>query len=773
MTDPTAATPAPLEPSDTRFRTITAHASQVVTLVADDGAVLWVSPPVERLLGYAPQELIGQNGLRFVAPEDIEMVTATVTELLRRPGETAVVEHGAIHQDGTRRWLETTVTNALEEPGMEALVIVSNVRDIRQRRRTEDELRFQTALLQAQGEASLDGILVVALNGEVLSFNRRFVELWDISEEIVARRSDAALLQAVEDHLVDPATFRDRVAELYRHPGLESRDEIRLKDGRVIDRYSAPVRGDDGTLYGRVWFFRDVTEQRQAEEGLARLAAIVESSDDAIISRTLEGTITTWNRGAERLYGFSASEVIGQDISRLLPPARQAELPSLTNRLARGEQIPHFETVRLRKDGTRVDVSISLSPIRDAAGRVVAVSTIARDITERTRAEAGQRFLSEASTLLASSLDYEATLARVAQLAVPHLADWCIVYRQQEDGSISRLAMAHADPSRAAVARDIGERFVIDPDAAAGIPHILRAGEAVLHPEVSPAVLAADVDRPAELATILAGLHVRSWMGVPLAARGRTFGAISFVAAESGRRYSAIDLALAEDLGRRAALAIDNARLYQDAQEALRRRDEFLSIAAHELRNPVMVLKGATDLLRRSPPDPLGAAERQERLLRQIAKAADRLAALTDDLLDISRIQLGQLPLRSERLDLNAFVHDLGTRYREQLDTLHHLAIVAPGRPCFVLADTSRLEQVLVNLLDNAGKYSPGGGLIELAVRPDDTGVLISVRDEGIGLPPGAEEAIFEPFGRAGNTGGIPGMGLGLFICRNIVERHG
>ncbi|HEX2280433.1 MAG TPA: PAS domain S-box protein, partial [Thermomicrobiales bacterium] len=362
----------------------------------------------------------------------------------------------------------------------------TRLRTVTTHRRTEDALHFQAALLKAQGEASIDGILVVAPHGEVLSFNRRFVELWGISDDVVAKRSDPALIQAVEENLVDPAAFLARVAELYRHPELESRDEIPLKDGRVIDRYSAPVRGEDGTLYGRVWFFQDVTERRRAEQGLARLAAIVESSDDAIISRTLEGTVTTWNRGAERLYGYSAREIVGQNVALLLPPERQDELPELTERLARGEQIPHFETVRLRKDGSHVDVSISLSPIADASGQVIAVSTIARDITERTRAEAGQRFLAEASAVLASSLDYEGTLARVAHLAVPHLADWCIVYLRQEDGSISRLAMTHADPALADVAREIAERFTLDPDAAVGVPQILRSGEAVLYAEASP-----------------------------------------------------------------------------------------------------------------------------------------------------------------------------------------------------------------------------------------------------------------------------------------------
>jgi two-component system CheB/CheR fusion protein len=210
-----------------------------------------------------------------------------------------------------------------------------------------------------------------------------------------------------------------------------------------------------------------------------------------------------------------------------------------------------------------------------------------------------------------------------------------------------------------------------------------------------------------------------------------------------------------------------------EAEAALRVRDEFLSIAAHELRNPVMVLTGAVDLLRRRPADAPGGAERQERLLSQIVKVADRLAELTDDLLDISRLQLGQLALHVEPVDLTAFARELSLRYGAQLADRHRLVIAALAEPCAVVVDASRLEQVLVNLLDNAIKYSPDGGMIELGVHPEETGVVVSVRDEGIGLPPGASETIFTPFGRAANTGVIPGMGLGLHICRGIIERHG
>jgi signal transduction histidine kinase len=259
---------------------------------------------------------------------------------------------------------------------------------------------------------------------------------------------------------------------------------------------------------------------------------------------------------------------------------------------------------------------------------------------------------------------------------------------------------------------------------------------------------------------------------LPLAARGRSLGVMTLVLSDDSRHYGPRDLALAQELARRAALAIDNARLYQEAQRAIRARDEFLSIAAHELRNPVTVLKGAADLLHRPPPDPDAAVARQERLLDQIAKAADRLVELTDDLLDISRIQLGQLPLRPEPLDLAVLIPEVVGRYRERPGGAERLRLDVPATVPLV-ADAGRLEQVLVNLIDNAFKYSPDGGEIAVTLRREDGGARVQVRDEGIGLPAEALESIFEPFGRAENTSGIPGMGLGLFICRSIVERHG
>jgi PAS domain S-box-containing protein len=628
---------------------MTEHASDALLLLAADGVMRYASPPIERLLGSTPQECVGRNVRAFVTTEDLPIVTDALAAVQRRTGETIVVEHRCEHTDGTRRWLESTMTSLPGEPC--AGTIVSHVRDVTARRQMENGLRFQTALLRAQREASIDGVLVVSPRGEVLSFNRRYVDLWEIPDDVLATHSDAALLDIVTQQLLEPEAFLARVAELYRQPEVESREEIRLRDGRVLDRFSAPVIGDDGVHYGRIWCFRD--------------------------------------------------------------------------------------------------------------------------ITERARAEAGQRFLAEASTILAGSLDYETELERIARLMVPALADWCVVDLLGEDGALRRLAIVHRDPGRAGAAAELQRRYpVLDPEQTHTIWDVLREGRPWFDPDVSDARFAAEA-RDSEHQNLLRQLGYAAEMVLPLIARGRPLGVITLVLSDLRRRYTPQDLALAQELARRAALAIDNARLYQEAQDAIQARDQFLSIAAHELRNPVTVLKAAADLLHRPQSAGPAAEARRQRLLHQIARAADRLVLLTDELLDVSRLHLGQLPLRWEPLDLTAFVPELAMRSREQWDDRHRLAIHVPEAPCVIQVDTGRLEQVLVNLLDNAVKYSPNGGTIELGVRPDGDGVLIVVRDEGIGLPPGAAETIFEPFGRAANTAEIPGMGLGLSICRSIVERHG
>jgi signal transduction histidine kinase len=398
------------------------------------------------------------------------------------------------------------------------------------------------------------------------------------------------------------------------------------------------------------------------------------------------------------------------------------------------------------------------------------------------------RFLAEAGALVPASLDEAELLSGVTRLAVRTLADWAAVYLQGEGETLQRAAVTHRDPARAALAEDLERAYPPRLDEDSPLLQTLREGAPRLVPTVDAEGLARYARDPQHL-HLLQALGCTSALFVPLIARGRVLGVLGLFVATAGRRFSAEDLALTEEVGRRTALALDNARLYTRARDAVRARDEFLSIAAHELRTPVTIVTGLAQLLQRDRRRGSLDEARLDRALKLIAESSARLAALTDDLLDVSRLQTGHFAVRAEPVNLVSFVRALVERDAERLDERRRLNFGAGGEDavaCVVNADPVRLEQVLVNLIDNAVKYSPDGGPVDVAVRragPDDAaggdapagGAIVEVRDQGIGVPPGAETTIFQPFGRAPNAAArqIRGMGLGLYLCRNIVERHG
>ncbi|MDT5122327.1 MAG: hypothetical protein QOC96_1809 [Acidobacteriota bacterium] len=331
--------------------------------------------------------------------------------------------------------------------------------------------------------------------------------------------------------------------------------------------------------------------QKKTAEADAKLAAIVESSDDAIIGKTLDGIITSWNHGAEKIYGYTASEIIGQPITTIAPPERYAEMEQILAKLRRGESVEHTVTVRVRKDGKRIDISLTVSPIKNADGQITGASTIARDITEQKQRESAEKFLAEASTTLASSLDYETTLAAVALFAVPHFADWCSVDMVTEDGTVSRLAVAHVDPEKIVWAHELQERYPPDPAEPHGVYQVLRTGQSEFYPEIPDELLVKSA-RDAEHLEVIRRIGFKSAMLVPLIARGKTLGVITFVNSESARHHTQGDLALAEDLANRAALAVDNARLYRVEQQT--------RLAAERTSDRLMRLQAVTDALSQS-----------------------------------------------------------------------------------------------------------------------------------------------------------------------------
>ena len=393
----------------------------------------------------------------------------------------------------------------------------------------------------------------------------------------------------------------------------------------------------------------------------------------------------------------------------------------------------------------------------------------------RARAEAEMlreraAFLASASALLGSSVEYQPTLESLAFLAVPRFADWCAIELTPEVAQVEPV-IAHVDPAKVELAQRLQRRFPRRDDDPGGVSEVLRTGKSRFISEVTDEMLVAGA-RDAEHLQVLRDLHVRSAMIVPLQARGRTLGVITFIASDSGRRYDANDLAVAEDLAQRAALAIDNARLLDEARQAARARDDFLSIASHELRNPLnalqLVVTGMTRMVA-ARPEHVDAAWVGARLARVSAQVA-RLVDLVDRLLDVSRLSAGALVLEPEPLDLAALAREVAERQREHLGA-GQLRLAADEE---VLGewDRLRLEHVLSNLLANAVKYGEGKP-IDLEVSDLGDRARIVVQDRGIGIAPELRGRIFERFQRGIVGRRYDGFGLGLWIARRAVEASG
>ncbi|WP_437739898.1 AAA family ATPase [Sorangium sp. So ce1504] len=487
--------------------------------------------------------------------------------------------------------------------------------------------------------------------------------------------------------------------------------------------------------------------ERELRESQATLQAIVDNSAAAIYLKDRDGRHLLVNRQAGRNLGMKAEQLIGKTGAELLPAAF-VECTSDHDRKVLEAGVPmEFEEEMLIDGELRTHLSIKFPLGEDVMpGVLCGIST---DITERKRAELAERFLADASRKL-MALGYGATLDSVAQLAVPELADQCVIDVGAADG----------DPGHAVTAG-------VPDDLAGAVLDALRP------------LAASSPDRPevGELraAPLLEQLGIHSFLRVPLLARDRRFGVMTLLATAPRRRYGPADLWLAEELGLRAALALDNTRLFADAQVAIERRDEFLLVASHELKTPLTSLKMQAHLLARLLPRFQRAEISPERIdaaIQLLNRQIARLAHLVNELLDVTRLNAGQLTLARAPLDLAALTREVVERMRQQVVDARCPTKLDMEGPVVGDWDASRMEQVLINLLSNAIKYGAGGP-IHVVVRGEGDRARLVVRDHGMGIAEADQARIFERFERAVSVRNFGGLGLGLYIVRWIVTSHG
>ena len=508
------------------------------------------------------------------------------------------------------------------------------------------------------------------------------------------------------------------------------------------------------------------------------LRAIVESSDDAIVSKDLNGFVTTWNRAAELMFGWTAGEMIGRSIRTIIPPDRQSEEDEVLASVRSGRKVDHFETIRMTKSGDLIPISLTVSPVYAADGTLIGASKVARDIRERRRLEAvgalkerRDALLAQVTAALTQSLDYEQTLRSIAQAAVPQIADWCAVDVVVEDGSVVRAAVAHVDPAMVPAMERVHAEFS-EAGSTSSPERVISDARAAIMPAITDQMLqtAAGEDNAALL--FLRSIGFSAYMCVPMSIRGRAVGAMTFTSTVSGRRYDEDDLRLAQEVATRAAFAFENARAYEQVRQANRLKDEFLATLSHEMRTPLNAVLGYVRMIRTR----VIAPERLEQALEVVERNASALTQIVEDVLDVSRIVSGKARVELRPISAARVIEDAIATVLPAADA-KGVALKADVAACsrFVAADPDRLQQVVWNVLNNAVKFTPAGGEVQVHLGERDSMVEIVVSDTGIGISPEFLPHIFERFRQAegGTTREHGGLGLGLAIARHLVEMHG
>ncbi|MGL5195899.1 MAG: PAS domain S-box protein, partial [Chroococcales cyanobacterium] len=501
-----------------------------------------------------------------------------------------------------------------------------------------------------------------------------------------------------------PEQFPMRYAATNQVEVLEFEVDAIHKDGRVIEflTYAAPILDEEGQTRGSVGAFVDITHRKHIEEALRHSEELYRSLAEAlpqmIFLLTLQGKLEYCNPSGVNYIGLSLEHILQRSPLEWIHPSDRSEAIAQWRNAIATETGYEIE-VRLRRwDGLYRWHTLRMNPITGVGDRLLKWLGTATDIDDRKRSRQQERFLAKASSVLANSLDYQTTLDSLAHLTVPSIADWCAIDVIEKDGTIDRLAVAHTDPAKEELAKELFRRYPPKKEATTGQGNVIRTGQSELYPDIPDSVLV-EAASDAEHLQILRELRLNSGMFVPLKARGRTLGTITFMLEVGSRCYDRTDLIMAEKLAHRAAIALDNARLYREAQDANRLKDEFLATLSHELRTPLNSILGWSQILRnrRVSEEKMGLA------LETIERNARLQVQLIEDLLDVSRIITGKLGLNVNSVSLLKVITEAIESVRPAMEAKQiQLTTQLDLHAGPVSGDRDRLQQIVWNLLSNA-----------------------------------------------------------------------
>ncbi len=673
-----------------------------------------------------------------------------------------------------------------EELARRAALAVDNARlyraaqdELEHRRRIEDELRLSEERFRSLMEQSPLSTQRLTPDGRTIGVNRAWELLWGLQLQDLA---DYNILHdpELEAQGIAPLLRRAFAGEAVMVPAIAYNTE-RALPGRTrndttvrwVRGFAYPVRDEAGAVREVVVMHEDVTEAQRAEDALRasedRLSRALSVARMNVWEWDLNAGAIECSDNAREFWGLQIGRV--EDFMQVIHADDLATVEAFqVDALASDE--PLDVEYRLCSPGDALKWVQSRGRVdRGSDGRPLRMLGVTMEVTDRKRAEEASRLLADAGETLGASLDYQVTLGQLAHVLVPRLADWYAIDLLTPQDELERVSVCHPDPARVELARELHVQYPSRRDTPFGAWQVIRSGQPEWAEAISDERLQSAA-HDAEHLGLLRGLQLRSYIIVPLTARGMTIGTMTLVLAESGRQYRASDVALAVDIGRRAAAAVDNARLYQQLQLGDRRKDEFLAMLAHELRNPLAPISTAAQLLRMSAADTPRVLAASEIISRQVS----HMTELVDDLLDVSRVTRGLVQLQREPVELKSVITAAVEQVRPLIELRgHSLSTWTSPEPLVVEGDRTRLVQVVANLLNNAAKYTPPGGDIDLRVDVVEAGARIRLRDNGAGIESALLPHVFELFTQAERTPDRSqgGLGIGLALVRSIVEMHG
>ncbi|MGV3762223.1 PAS domain S-box protein [Parapedobacter sp.] len=536
---------------------------------------------------------------------------------------------------------------------------------------------------------------------------------------------------------------------------------------RVTLAFPKLIRTGAGQIIGAHNTLVDITEFKQYEEKQTLLSAIVQSSDDAIISKNLDGIIMSWNHGAERIFGYNEAEIVGKSINTLIPAYLQHEENTIINEIKAGHTVDHYQTIRITKSGKEIPITLTISPMRNRVGQIIGASKIARDISDKIQREQIIQFhekkletLHAIGKIITEKLDTPSLIQTVIN-STTHLAAADVgicFYGMSDEQEPSRFSVAAATLGEAEIDFSKLQR-------SEGLIHTVFAGENSIKFDDVTAV--PHIQALFESCLGKSAPTIRHSLAIPIRSANKLLTGAMFFGYAQSHVFNAADEDIIHSIASLVAVTLENARLFEEVNVLNLRKNEFIALASHELKTPLTTTKGYLQILERSEIDQVG-----RRFLTKALKQLERINALIAELLDISKIEAGKLSFHFEEFDMSEMILDVVETFHFSSQT-HTVFVNNIHGDYMVEADRQRIEQVVINLITNAIKYSPNAHQVHVVLESSPYDVTIQVIDEGMGMTYDQQEKVFTRFYQVEGTSKMTGLGLGLYLSKEIIERHG